>query len=40
MFPVTVLGRDQSIAEAAVLLIAINLLVFLWELSVDARGDG
>jgi len=40
MFPVTVLGRDKSIPKAAVLLIAINLLVFLWELSVDARGDG
>ena len=40
MFPLTVLGRDKRIPKAAVVIIAINLLVFLWELSVDAQGDG
>ena len=40
MFPVTVLGRDKSIPKAAVVIIVINLLVFIWELSVDAKGDG
>ena len=40
MFPLTVLGRDKSVPKAALALIVINLLVFLWELSVDARGDG
>lgn len=40
MFPLTVVGRDKTIPKAALTLIAINLLVFLWELSVDARGDG
>ena len=40
MFPLTVIGRDKRIPKAAVIIIAINLLVFLWELSVDAKGDG
>ncbi len=40
MFPLTVLGRDKTFPKAAVVIIAINLLVFLWELSVDAKGDG
>ena len=40
MFPLTVVGRDKKIPKAAVVIIAINLLVFLWELSVDARGEG
>ncbi len=40
MFPLTVVGRDKSVPKAAVVIIAINLLVFLWELSVDAKGDG
>ncbi len=40
MFPITVVGRDKAIPKAAIVLIAINLLVFLWELSVDAQGDG
>jgi len=40
MFPLTVIGRDKSIPKAAVIIIAVNLLVFLWELSVDAKGDG
>ncbi len=40
MFPLTVIGRDKKIPKAAVVIIVINLLVFLWELSVDARGDG
>lgn len=40
MFPLTVIGRDKRIPKAAVVIIVINLLVFLWELSVDARGDG
>ena len=40
MFPLTVVGRDKKIPKAAVVIIAINLLVFLWELSVDAKGDG
>ncbi len=40
MFPLAVVGRDKSIPKAALILIAINLLVFLWELSVDARGEG
>ncbi len=40
MFPLTVIGRDKTIPKAALVIIAINLLVFLWELSVDARGDG
>ena len=40
MFPLTVVGRDKKIPKAAVVIIAINLLVFLWELSVDAQGEG
>ncbi len=40
MFPLTVVGRDKKIPKAAVVIIAINLLVFLWELSIDAKGDG
>ena len=40
MFPLTVIGRDKQIPKAAVVIIAINLLVFLWELSVDAQGEG
>ena len=40
MFPLTVIGRDKKIPKAAVVIIVINLLVFLWELSVDAQGDG
>ena len=40
MFPLTVVGRDKTIPKATLVIIAINLLVFLWELSVDARGDG
>lgn len=40
MFPLTVIGRDKRIPKAAVIIIAVNLLVFLWELSVDAKGDG
>ncbi len=40
MFPVTVIGREKRIPIAALVIIAINLAVFLWELSVDAKGDG
>ncbi len=40
MFPISVVGREKSIPKATILIIAINLLVFLWELSVNARGDG
>ena len=40
MFPLTVVGRDKSIPKATVVIIVINLLVFIWELSVDARGEG
>lgn len=40
MFPLTVVGRDKTIPKAALAIIVINLLVFLWELSVDAQGDG
>ena len=40
MFPINVVGRDRTIPKATVLIIAVNLLVFLWELSVDAKGDG
>ena len=40
MFPLTVVGRDKKIPKAALVIIAINLLVFLWELSVDSKGDG
>jgi len=40
MFPLTVVGRDKTIPKATVIIIAINLLIFLWELSVDAKGDG
>lgn len=40
MFPLTIVGRDKKIPKAAVVIIAVNLLVFLWELSVDAKGDG
>lgn len=40
MFPLTVIGRDKRIPKAAVVIIVINILVFLWELSVDAKGEG
>ena len=40
MFPLTVVGRDKKIPKAALVIIAINILVFLWELSVDAKGEG
>ncbi len=40
MFPINVVGRDRSIPKATIVIIAVNLLVFLWELSVDAKGDG
>ncbi len=40
MFPLTVVGRDKKIPKAALVIVAINILVFLWELSVDAKGDG
>lgn len=40
MFPLTVVGRDKTIPKAAMVVIAVNLLVFLWELSVDASGNG
>jgi len=40
MFPVQVVGREKSLAKAALVIIVINLLVFAWELSIDAQGDG
>lgn len=40
MFPLTVVGRNKTIPKAALAIIAVNLVVFLWELSVDAQGDG
>ena len=40
MFPLTVVGRDKKIPKAALVIIAINILVFFWELSVDAKGEG
>ena len=39
MFPLTVVGRNKYFPKATVAIIAVNILVFLWELSVDApRG--
>ena len=40
MFPINVVGRERAIPKVTIILIAVNLLVFLWELSVDAKGDG
>jgi len=40
MFPLTVVGRNKYFPKATAVIIVVNLLVFLWELSVDARGDG
>ena len=40
MFPINVVGRERAIPKVTIVLIAVNLLVFLWELSVDAKGDG
>ena len=40
MFPLTVIGRDKSLPKATIAIIVVNILVFLWELSVDAKGDG
>ena len=40
MFPLTVVGRDKTLPKATIALIVVNILVFLWELSVDAQGDG
>ncbi len=40
MFPINIVGRDRAVPKATIVIIAVNLLVFLWELSVDAKGDG
>lgn len=40
MFPLTVVGRDKKLPKATIALIVVNILVFLWELSVDAQGEG
>lgn len=40
MFPLSVVGRDEKLPKATIALIVVNILVFLWELSVDAKGDG
>ena len=40
MFPLTVVGRDKSLPKVTIAIIVINILVFLWELSVDAQGEG
>ena len=40
MFPLTVVGRDKKLPKATIVLIIVNILVFLWELSVDAQGEG
>ena len=40
MFPLTVVERSKHFPKATALIIAVNMLVFLWELSVNARGDG
>ena len=40
MFPISVVGRDKPVPKATLAIIAVNLLVFLWELSVNAQGDG
>ena len=40
MFPVTVVGRDKTLPRATIAIIVLNILVFLWELSIDAQGEG
>jgi len=40
MFPVTVVNRDKTLPRAAIAIIVINVLVFLWEMSIDAQGKG
>ena len=39
MFPITVVGRSKPIPKATVAIIAVNLLVYLWELSVQSQGS-
>lgn len=38
MFPMKVVGRNQYFPKAAFAIIVVNLLVFLWELSVGSQG--
>ena len=40
MFPVTVVNRDKTLPRAAIAIIVVNVLVFLWEMSIDAQGEG
>lgn len=40
MFPLTVVNRDKTLPRATITIIVINVLVFLWEMSVDAQGQG
>ena len=40
MFPMTVVSRNKYLPKAVIGIIVINVLVFLWELSVNAKGDG
>lgn len=39
MFPIGVVGRSKFTPKATYLIIAINVLVFMWELSVQAQGQ-
>ena len=38
MFPLQVVGRNKFVPKATYAIIAINVLVFLWELSVQGQG--
>lgn len=40
MFPLTIVGRDKSLPKATIAIVILNILVFLWELSIDAQGEG
>jgi len=38
MFPLGVVGRNKFVPKATYAIIAINILVFIWELSVQGQG--
>jgi len=38
MFPLGVIGRNKFVPKATYAIIAINVLVFIWELSVQGQG--
>lgn len=40
MFPMTVVNRDKTLPRVAIAIVVINVLVFLWEMSIDAQGKG